>query len=218
MATIPCVLCANSDTQLKLIDDTRTQTGRRFYSCRNCGLIFVHPSDRLVREDEFERYEMHENDPEDPNYRKFLSKLFNPMNMRIPENSFGLDFGSGPGPTLNLMFEEAGHSVKIFDSFYHRDNSVFDEQYDFITTSETAEHLFDPLTEFDRLWNCLNPGGYLGVMTSQVPKTEKFSNWHYKNDDTHVSFYSEETFRWMAERWEAELEIINDSVVIFKKK
>ena len=44
-------------------------------------------------------------------YRKFLSRMFKPMMERIEPDSYGLDFGSGPGPTLNLMFEEEGHTV-----------------------------------------------------------------------------------------------------------
>ena len=214
---MPCVLCSSTETQFILKDASRMQEARRYYECKNCRLIYVHPGDRLEREEELERYERHENDPNDPRYRKFLSKLFKPMAERIPENSYGLDFGSGPGPTLNLMFEEAGHRMKVYDSFYDPDVSVFDEQFDFITTSETAEHLFDPLSEFDRLWSCLKSGGFLGVMTSRAPETENFKEWHYKNDDTHVIFFREETFQWIAERWSADLEVIDNSVVIFKK-
>jgi len=33
--------------------------------------------------------------------------------VKIAPISLGLDFGSGPGPTLSLMLEEQGHRVAI---------------------------------------------------------------------------------------------------------
>lgn len=185
--------------------------------CENCRLIFVPPEQRLSAEEEFSRYEMHENNPYDPNYRKFLSRLFNPLQKKLSGNNYGLDFGSGPGPTLHLMFQEEGHTMKIYDPFYADNPSVFEEKYDFITTTETAEHLFDPLMELDRLWNCLKDGGYLGVMTRRWIDQESFKNWHYKNDDTHVIFFHEDTFYWLQKRWNAGLEIYDRDVVIFEK-
>ncbi|REL24348.1 class I SAM-dependent methyltransferase [Rhodohalobacter sp. SW132] len=190
---------------------------RDYYLCSECRLIFVPPSQRLSVEEEFSRYEMHENNPGDPGYRKFLSRMFNPLVGKLPEKSSGLDFGSGPGPTLHLMFESAGHSMKIYDPFYAKDLAVFDETYDFITTTETAEHLYDPWMELNRLWNCLKPGGYLGVMTRRWTSVEKFKKWHYKNDDTHVIFFHEDTFHWLKKRWGAELDIYKRDVVIFRK-
>ncbi|WP_340103696.1 class I SAM-dependent methyltransferase [Rhodohalobacter sp. 8-1] len=215
MKNLGCVLCGGKSTKWILKDDTRMDYVRDYYICDECNLIFVDPKQRLDPDEEKSRYEMHENDPDDPGYRKFLSRLFKPMSQRIEPNSYGLDFGSGPGPTLSLMFEEAGHTVRIYDPFYADDPSVFDDQYDFITTTETAEHLYDPLSELDRLWSCLKPCGYLGIMTKRHRGAEHFKNWHYKNDDTHVVFYHEDTFRWLGNRWDSEPEFLRSDVVIF---
>lgn len=190
---------------------------RDFYLCNRCKLIFVPSDQRLSAEEEWSRYEQHENDPDDPRYRKFLSRMFKLLVKKLPENSYGLDFGSGPGPTLHLMFEEAGHSMRIYDPFYADDPGVFEDQYDFITTTETAEHLYDPVKELDRLWSCLKPGGYLGIMTRRWTDVESFKNWHYKKDDTHVIFFHENTFRWLQKRWDAGLEIYERDVVIFEE-
>ena len=105
--------------------------------------------------------------------------------------------------------------MRIYDPFYTDDPTVFYAEYDFITTTETAEHLFDPLNELDRLWSCLKPGGYLGIMTKRHRGRNHFENWHYKNDDTHVVFFHEQTFRWLGERWKAEPEFLRSDVVIF---
>jgi len=191
---------------------------RDYYCCKNCSLIFVLPEQRVSREEEYSRYELHENIPTDPKYRKFLSRMFQPMMERIKPNSMGLDFGAGPGPTLSKMFEECGHRVNIFDSFYHHDQSVFELQYDFITATEVIEHLFHPLFELNRLWNCLKPGGYLGIMTKRPPGKRGFEDWHYKNDDTHIAFYSKETFRWIGSRWTSHPEFIGKDVTIYQKE
>lgn len=218
MRNLSCVLCNSVDTEWIYKDDTRLEDLRDYHLCKQCKLIFVPPVQRLSAEEELARYEMHQNDPNDPGYRKFLARMFKPLEKKLPDNSFGLDFGSGPGPTLHLMFEEAGHTMLIYDPFYADKPSVFKKNYDFITTTETAEHLYDPIKELDRLWSCLKPGGYLGVMTRRWTSIEKFKNWHYKNDDTHVCFFHEDTFWWLQDRWSAELEVYKRDVVIFGPK
>lgn len=213
-----CILCGSSDTGFLLRDDTRRNNTRDYYSCSYCALIFVSPGHRLGADEEFQRYELHENDPDDPRYRKFLRGMYGAMLQRIGPESHGLDFGSGPGPALGIMFREAGHSVRLYDVFYANDPSVFDQKYDFITTTETVEHLFEPLKELDRLYSCLRRDGWLGIMTQLVDYTESFRNWHYKNDDTHVAFFSKRTFEWLREYWGAELKFWRDDIMLFRKK
>ena len=210
--TVHCILCNSVKT-----DPFFEADGYEYLICKNCDLIFVRPGQRLDPAEEKSRYDEHENDPDDPHYRKFLSQLYIPLQRKLEPGSHGLDFGSGPGPTLSVMFEEAGHKMSIYDPFYAPEPVVFDRQYDFITTTETAEHLFEPGKEFARLWKLLKPEGYLGIMTKFAPSPERFKNWHYRRDDTHVAFYSENTFHWMAENWNASLELTGNRVAIFQK-
>ncbi|MFT7587202.1 MAG: hypothetical protein ACI9EW_003644 [Cellvibrionaceae bacterium] len=190
---------------------------RAYFHCPICQLVFVPPHQFLEPDEEKGRYDMHENSAEDPGYRRFLGRMFEPMLERLPPNSSGLDFGSGPGPTLSIMFEEAGHSMVIYDPFYAPDTAPLSHTYDFITATEVAEHLHHPRAELDRLWGCLRPGGYLGIMTKRVLDVEAFANWHYKNDPTHVCFFAAETFEWLAQLWGAECTIVGNDVVIFRK-
>lgn len=189
-----------------------------YLHCPVCDLVFVTPEERLPPADEKQRYDNHENDPNDPNYRDFLSQIFDPLNDRIEPNSYGLDYGSGPGPTLSIMFEEAGHRVEMFDPFYANTPSVFNNSYDFITSTETAEHFYDPGKEFERLWKLLKPGGNLGIMTLLRPEDEPFGEWYYIKEDTHVSLYSEKTFRWLANQLSAGLTILGDRVTLLHKQ
>jgi len=176
------------------------------------------PSAQFISpEQEKSEYDLHQNHPDDQGYRRFLSRLFIPLKEKIRPGARGLDFGSGPGPTLSLMFEECGHSMHIYDYFYANDISVLQQTYDFITASETVEHLHNPRSELDRLWTILKPGGYLGIMTKLVIDREAFCNWHYKNDLTHVCFFSTNTINWLSKLWNANVEFIGDDVILLHK-
>jgi hypothetical protein len=177
----------------------------------------VTPDQFLAPEHERAEYDLHRNSPGDAGYRRFLSRTYGPMQARLAPRSRGLDFGSGPGPTLSVMFAESGHQMSIYDRFYADDSAVFQRTYDFITATEVVEHLHHPQAELDRLWCCLRPGGLLAIMTKLVIDLQAFSNWHYKNDLTHVCFYSEATFDWLALRWHAEWVRVDKDVVIFTK-
>ncbi len=115
------------------------------------------------------------------------------------------------------MLEAAGHDVALYDPHYAPDASVLSEAYDFITLSEVAEHLARPGVEFDRLWPALRPGGWLAVMTKRVRDQTAFRTWHYITDPTHVAFFSETTFHWLATRWSARLEIVGADVALLRK-
>jgi len=213
-----CILCGTSESAHFHRDQKTTDSPLRdYFRCSLCKLIFIHPDQRLAPEEEFRRYELHENNPDDPQYRDFLKRMFEPIQERINPSSYGLDFGSGPGPTLNIMFQEAGHTVRIFDIFYANHPAVFSDKYDFITLTEALEHLFHPLDELNRLWSCLIPGGWMGIMTKISTDLEAFRKWHYKNDPTHVAFFSRHTFDWLGRYWNTKPEFIGKDVVLFKK-
>ncbi len=185
--------------------------------CQQCALVFVPAAQFISPEQEKAQYDLHQNHPDDQGYRQFLSRLFNPLKNKLKSGAHGLDFGSGPGPTLSLMFEENGYRMNIYDPFYADDTRVFQQHYDFITATETVEHLHHPKNELDRLWDLLKPGGHLGIMTKLVIDRDAFASWHYKNDPTHVCFFSRETFLWLAEIWKAKLEFIGNDVILLKK-
>jgi SAM-dependent methyltransferase len=190
---------------------------RSYLRCPHCDLIFVPEQYHLKPDEEKARYDFHQNDPADSNYRNFLSRLFQPLEKKLGPGSHGLDFGCGPGPALSVMFEEAGHSCAVYDLHYADDPAVFDRQYDFLTCSETMEHLYRPRAEFERFLRLVKPGGWIGIMTrlhdeAPVP----FDRWHYKNDDTHVCFFSKQTFRTLEKTYALRREFHPGSVVLIQ--
>jgi hypothetical protein len=183
-----------------------------------CSLVFVPPSQFLSAEDEKKRYDLHQNSPNNADYRRFLGHLFIPLQQRLTPGSSGLDFGSGPEPTLSRMFEEAGHSMMIFDQYYEQAPAALEQQYDFITASEVVEHLREPRKELDRLFACLKCGGWLGIMTKFAAEPAAFPCWYYKNDLTHLCFFSREAFLWLAAAWNTDPTFPDDDVVLFRKR
>ena len=195
---------------------------RDYLHCQTCSLVFVPPSQHLSLADEKAYYDLHDNQPDDPGYRRFLDRLFTPLNQRLAPRSRGLDFGCGPGPALAHMLEEAGHAISLFDPFYCPDETALAARYDFITLSEVAEHLAEPGRELDRLWDNLLPGGWLGIMTKRVRDPDAFRTWHYITDPTHVCFFSDATFQWLVGHWSAmgapaSLVIAGNDVVLIEK-
>lgn len=208
-----CPLC-HAVASLAYHHDAR----REYRQCRVCALVFVPPAQRLGSEEERAVYDQHQNSPADPGYRRFLGRLFEPLRERLGPGAAGLDFGAGPGPTLSVMFEEAGHPMAIYDPFYAPDASVFARDYDFITATEVVEHLFAPGAELERLASRLRPGGWLGLMTKRVTSQEAFRRWHYILDPTHVCFFSEDTFRWLGEQLRMTVTFSAADVVLLRKQ
>lgn len=208
-----CPLCASRDTH-----HYHRDARRDYRQCARCELVFVPPASRLAPADERAVYDRHENSPDDLGYRRFLSRLFKPLRERLPSGARGLDFGAGPGPTLSVMFEEAGHPMAIYDPFYAPDREVLGREYDFITATEVVEHLFEPGLELERLAAMLLAGGWLGLMTKRVASREAFAGWHYILDPTHVAFFSEASFAWLAGHLDMSVEFPAADVALLQKR
>ncbi len=207
-----CPLCQSSNTKQYHRDHKR-----EYLQCGECELVFVPKQYHLKPSDERAEYDLHQNNPNDDHYREFLLRVYEPLIQRVAPGSKGLDFGCGPGPTLSVMLQEKGFNMTLFDPFYYPDTGVFNQQYDFITATEVIEHLAKPRYELTRLINVLKPEGILAVMTKRALSYDAFIHWHYKNDPTHIAFYSVKTFEWIASDSGMKLDIIKPDVVFLTK-
>jgi hypothetical protein len=199
---------------LPFFKDT-TRDMREYIRCDVCSLVFVPPQYLLNPDDEKARYDTHKNSEDNPGYMEFLAQMSDPLLTLLSEKSSGLDFGCGPGPCLSKHFERQGHTVDLYDVFYEDNQDVFNKTYDFVTTTEVVEHLYQPGEVLDRVWNLVKPGGYLGVMTQPIP--ENFDTWWYKKDNTHVSFFHTKTFEYLMKKWGATQVYQYKAVWILKK-
>ncbi|THF62766.1 class I SAM-dependent methyltransferase [Pseudothauera rhizosphaerae] len=191
--------------------------GRDYLRCDGCQLTFLDPSQRLDPAAERAFYDTHCNEPDDPGYRRFLARLADPLMARLAPASEGLDYGCGPGPALAAMLEEGGHRVACYDPYYRPDTGVLTRSYDFVTCTEVAEHFRDPAGEFARLAALLRPGGWLALMTCFQTDDTRFAHWHYRRDPTHVVFYREETFAWLAAQLGWTLEVPAKDVALLRR-
>lgn len=207
-----CPLCSG-----EAIDSFFEDNQRVYLRCIQCQLVFVPERFWLSPEEERAIYELHENDARDRGYRHFLSRLTTPLLERVAPEQMGLDFGCGPGPTLSVVLEEVGYPVDLYDPFFFNDPSVFHKKYDFISATEVVEHLRHPEKDFAAMFSLLKPGGWLGIMTKLVIDRDAFRKWHYIRDLTHICFYSRSVFEYIAQRFGASLDLVNNDVILLNK-
>ncbi|MEK0161523.1 class I SAM-dependent methyltransferase [Pseudoalteromonas piscicida] len=210
---LSCGLCQGNQLEAYHQDKYRL-----YWQCQTCQLVMVDPKSRLTPAQEKAIYDSHENNLADEGYRRFLARVADPLLARLVIPSQGLDFGCGPGPLLAKMLEEAGHQVALFDLYYANDASVLTRQYDFIVSTEVVEHLAEPAKVLTQLLALLKMGKPLALMTKLVIDKARFANWHYKNDLTHISFFSRESFAYFAAQQDCELEFIGNDVIILTKR
>lgn len=191
--------------------------GREYWQCQYCQLVQVPSAFHLTPEQEKVEYDKHDNQEDDLGYRRFLSRCLSPVLERIKIELLGLDYGCGEGKVLSKMAQEAGITINNYDLYYANDKGVLDLCYDFITATEVIEHIYDAKALFEQFDSLLKPQGFMALMTKRVLNLDAFTLWHYKNDPTHICFYSIETFEWIASHYGWQLEVISNDVVILRK-
>lgn len=203
-----CLLCHSIST-LKS-DET--------FLCPDCGLVFKNPALHLSNEEDLKRYSSHQNNKEDQGYIDFLNKLVIPLAGFLPSQFNALDFGCGPGPTLGLLLSKFGGVVENYDPIFFPRKELLDKKFDVVTSTEVVEHFKNPAEDWALLVDRVKAGGLLAIMTQFINSGIDYKSWWYKNDPTHVVFYQEKTFEFLAAKFG--LEVLFDdkkSVIIFRK-
>lgn len=207
-----CGLCS-----LRAKEPYEIAFGRQFLRCTNCQLISLEPSLRLSFHKEQSRYELHQNDSNNSEYRKHLSKAINPLIEVLEKGARGLDFGCGPNPTASIMLENGGFEMRNYDPFFIPDEGALQNTYDFIICTEAAEHFFTPRKEFELLHKITRPRGWLAIMTQLFDPSQSFATWWYTRDPTHVSIYTKESLKWIADTWGWDIIRSSDGVHLLRK-
>ncbi len=210
-----CLICKSANSTIAF-EQRWKNLERNHYKCHVCDCIFVPYKYHLDTGRQKQRYLEHNNDPTDPRYRKFLSRATIPLLKHINKGSVGIDYGSGPGPTISPMLQKHGLKTINFDPIFAPNKSVLSYKYDFITCTETAEHFSNPLKEFGIFQKLLKPKGVLVVMTSLLDTCDDFSNWYYNHDPTHIVFYSKSTMKWINRKFNWEISFPSKTVTLFK--
>jgi len=119
---------------------------------------------------------------------------------------------------MRAVLEPRGFSVAAYDPFFYAAPETLLRRYDFLLCNEAAEHFFDPAEEFARMDSIVVKGGVLGFSSGLVRSREAFLKWRYRTDPTHVIFFSEETVRWIAQRFGWKILLLENPRFIFRKK
>jgi hypothetical protein len=206
-----CPLCSNES--LPSIIQT--------FDCSHCGLKFKDPNILLSNKEESDRYQTHQNNPDDQGYKNFLNKLIIPLEKFLSKETFlSLDFGCGPGPTVSLLLEKFGADTYDYDPLFFPKNELLKPfLYDVVTSTEVVEHFHHPKADWQLLTSLVKSGGLLGIMTQFLKPETDYAKWWYKNDPTHVVFYTEKTFDYLSEYYGLEKVFCDEiSVIIFRKR
>lgn len=206
-----CTLCKAKTTGFFRKED------REYLRCQNCKAVLLHTRDYLSANSEKERYLEHNNDVGDPGYQNFVGPITSRVQRDFSTASRGLDYGCGTGPVAASLLQKQAYKIDLYDPYFEKHPAVLEETYDFIICCEVMEHFHRPFQEFKRLYKLLNPGGKLYCKTSVFYESIDFNRWYYKNDPTHVFFYSEESLEWIRGNVGFENLEIAPKLIVFEK-
>lgn len=215
MADEFCPLCSTGGNYFYQV----MEKGRTFFLCPSCKLVFQSVESLPGADEERSRYELHRNDKEDEGYRNWLGSFIKSSVIPWYKNGDILDFGSGPRPVLTEILESKGYSVFSYDPFFA---PLWPEQraFSLILLCEVLEHIHDPLKEFRRLGAVAADGAVLSLKTQFLPSLNPhdFKGWWYKEDTTHIRFYSPESLKALGENsgWDL-MSQDGKSLAIYKK-
>ncbi|MCL1157516.1 class I SAM-dependent methyltransferase [Shewanella inventionis] len=207
----PCPLCSHQ------ADFFLQDKKRAFYTCSQCGLLFANPKSHLMPSLERQRYGRAQKSSK----QKQLSQFVLPLLVQIAQQQTGplkgLNFGRVLDEKSQLTIVEAGHQVNQYDPFFAADQSVLSQSYDFVCCYRVFEHFRHPIREWKLLNQLIKPNGWLAISTPLMTDKALFAKWHYKNNPTHVSFYQQATFEYLASNSDFELLFASKDLVLMQK-
>ena len=184
-----CIICGHS---MDSFVDTKSQI--EYFECGRCKLMMKSADKFADFKEQKLRYDLHENSADDIGYQKYFGRFIDFLLPQIDGVESALDFGCGASTLLSQMLESHDMRCDYYDPIYHPDLSFQSKRYDLIVSVEVFEHLHDPRDTFAMLVDRLNPDGYLVIQTEFRPSDrDKFLNWYYRLDPTHIVFFSPKT-------------------------
>lgn len=204
-----CPLCGSS---LVFFNHARK---RDYLRCMGCDSIVMDTKHHLSLDDEKARYLEHNNDVEDLGYQGFVAPIVETVFEHYNIDHKGLDFGAGTGPVIAKLLKDKDYQIEFYDPFFAKDERLLQQSYDYVIACEVVEHFYKPNQEFKLLKSLLKEGGKLILMTVLYDDSIQFSSWHYKNDQTHVFFYTKKALDYIQRTFGFSKLSINGRLIIF---
>ncbi|MDD2634883.1 MAG: class I SAM-dependent methyltransferase [Bacteroidales bacterium] len=194
-----CPLCHNQTS----IFEQHKLTHKIYFTCSICKLVFLSSDFYLDADKEKKRYALHQNNIESKDYVEFLNRIIKPSLSYIDKTMHGLDYGCGPDSVLAKLLNLENINCDYYDPFFFPNPLA--KKYDFIFATECFEHFFSPSKALETISSHLKSGGFLSIMTEFNTNTDKFLDWNYIKDPTHVCFYSLESFEYISQNFGFEM-------------
>lgn len=208
MSILNCPLCHNTTSEFF------STIKKKYRICSNCEGISLENRFMPTSTEEKERYLEHNNDVNDKRYQQFVSPITQAVQRDFTPAHSGLDFGAGTGPVIAKVLRDNHFKVETYDPFFHNNPALLQQKYDYIACCEVMEHFHRPDTEFKLLRSLLKPDGKLFCMTKIYQNNTDFKRWYYKDDPTHVFFYSEKSLHYIKATFGfTDLEISGDLII-----
>lgn len=191
---------------------------RTFHKCSNCDGILLDAVHYLPSDKEKQRYDKHSDNVEDEGYQNFVSPIVNAVLGNYQTKDLGLDYGCGKTAIIQELLQRKQYNIAGYDPIYFPNEPLLTtEQYHYITCCEVVEHFYNPKQEFEKITQFLRPFGKLFLKTNLYSEDIIFEKWWYKNDPTHVFFYSKKTLEYIQKEYNySELKICKDYIVFTK--
>jgi len=178
-----------------------------YYRCENCEFLFMDDDALISFDEERAVYDTHENSIENQGYVDMFKNFLDKCVLPFKQKGRLLDYGSGPEPVLiQVINRDYKFETDHYDLHYSPDKVYEGQLYDVIVSTEVVEHIGDPLPVFKLIAKHLKPGGIFAFMTLyHLNNDEHFSDWWYRRDETHISFFTLKTLEYISKECDCEV-------------
>ncbi|MEE8484211.1 MAG: class I SAM-dependent methyltransferase [Nitrospinota bacterium] len=176
---------------------------RTFFKCPACTLIFT--EEMADEKAANEHYKNQWNNADEDFWKQQVDVLISVINKhKTPQRI--LDFGSGSGE-ITKEFQRRGIDTTPLDPIIHGylKDQDYAEKFDVVVGVEVIEHLPEIYGELEEIKKVLTDDGIIvfttgltNVFIDAPDAVEVFAKWWYKDDPTHVSFFSNRSVFTMA--------------------
>lgn len=209
-----CPLCQKTQNHLFYEEKKRP-----FYRCEHCSLVFVPEAYHISPEEEKKRYDQHQNNTESQlfdGYKKWMLEFWTWMKLLGFEGKI-CDYGSGPHPILSELARLEGINIISYDLYYAPESKASLVDLDLLILSEVVEHFRNPYQEWNDLKKMVKTGGRICIRTSLWNEETRWKDWAYARDNTHINFYHQKTFDYLAQTFHWERLRLEKDKIEFRK-
>jgi 2-polyprenyl-3-methyl-5-hydroxy-6-metoxy-1,4-benzoquinol methylase len=141
---------------------------------------------------------MHDNSESNSGYVRFLNAVAETAISYTPENGSILDFGCGKNAVLAGILSKKGVRCDSYDPLFNYSIDFSDKHYDTIILCEVIEHIRNLHEDLSLIQKLTKQDSKVIIRTQRYPSLESFPQWWYRQDSTHLNFFSDKALEYIA--------------------